>query len=87
MAKTEVKMAVDPFRVIAAALRKAERRPPLRRLVSVDYDERADVLYARYSFEKIVDSEPLDPDGMIMGSLDMRHRMVGLVVLHASTLS
>ena len=87
MAKTEVKMAVDPFRVIAAALRKAERRPPSRRLVSVDYDERADVLYARYSFGKIVDSEPLDPDGMIMGSLDMRHRIVGLVVLHASTLS
>jgi len=87
LAKTEVRMAVDPFRVIAAALKKAERHPATRRLVSLDYDERADVLYARYSFGKIVDSEPLDQNGLIMASLDRRHRMIGLVVLHASTLS
>jgi len=84
LAKTQVKMAVDPFRVIAAALKKAQRRPRLGKVVSVDYDEQADVLYARFTHAKIVDSEPLDPDGMVMGSLDAKDRIVGLVVMHAS---
>jgi len=87
LAKTEVKMAVDPFRVIAAALKKAERRPRLAKLVSVDYDEQADVLYARFSHAKITDSKPLDADGMVMASLDSKDRIVGLVIMHASALA
>ena len=85
MAKAQVKMAVDPFRVIAAALKKANRRPRLAKVVSVDYDEQADVLYARFTHTKIVDSEPLDSDGMVMGSLDSKDRVIGLVVMHASS--
>jgi uncharacterized protein YuzE len=79
-------MAVDPFRVTAAALKKAHRRPRLGRVVSVDYDEQADVLYARFTHAKIVDLEPLDADGTIMGSLDSKDHVVGLVVMHASAL-
>ena len=85
MAKVEVKMALDPFRVISHAMKKAKKHPRLARIVSVDYDEEADVMYARIRHGKIVDSEPLDPDGMILASLDSTHRPVGLVILHASS--
>ena len=87
MAKTQVRMAVDPFRVIAVALKKAQRQRRLGRVVSIDYDEQADVLYARFTHAKIVDSEPLDVDGMIIGSLDSKDHIVGLVVMHASALA
>ena len=84
MAKAEVKMAVDPFQVIARALKKARKHPRLGKIVSVDYDERADVLYARFVHGKIVDSEPLDADGMVLASLDSKQHMIGLTVIHAS---
>jgi uncharacterized protein YuzE len=87
LAKAEVRMAVDPFRVIAAALRKAGRSPRSRKLVSVDYDEQADVLYARFSYGRIADSKALDENGMIMASLDSNDKIVGLVVMHASNLA
>lgn len=41
MAKAEVKMAVDPFRVIARALKRSRKHPHLGKIVSVDYDEEA----------------------------------------------
>jgi len=87
LAKTEVAMAVDPFRVIAAAVKKARKPLRLGKIVSVDYDEQADVLYARFSHAKIVDSKPLDADGMIMASLDSKDSIVGLVVMRASVLA
>ena len=80
-------MAVDPFRVIAAALKKAQRRPHPAKLVSIDYDEQADVLYATFSNAKIVDSKSLDADGMVMASLDSKDHVVGLVIMHASALA
>jgi uncharacterized protein YuzE len=86
LAKVEVRMAVDPFKVIAAALRKAGRSHHARKIVSVDYDEQADVLYARFSHARIADSKALDDNGMIMASLDSNDKMVGLVVMHASSL-
>jgi len=85
LAKTQVRMAIDPFRAIAAALKKAQKRPRLAKIVTVDYDEEADVLYARFKHGKIVDSEPLDTDGMVLSSLDSKNHVVGLVVMHAST--
>jgi uncharacterized protein YuzE len=85
MAKVEVRMGVDPFRVIAGALERAKKRPRLGKIVSVDYDEEADVMYARFRHGKIVDSEPLDTDGLILASLDSSSRPVGLVILHASS--
>lgn len=84
MAKVEVKMAVDPFHVIGQALKKARKHPRLTRIVSVDYDEEADVLYARFAHRKIVDSEPLDADGMVLASLDSKQNMIGLTIIHAS---
>jgi uncharacterized protein YuzE len=84
VAKAEVKMGVDPFRVIARALDKARKHPRLPKLVSVDYDEEADVLYARFAHGRIVDSEPLDVEGMVLASLDSKEHMIGLTVMHAS---
>jgi len=81
------RMAVDPFRVIEAALKKSERRKRIAKIVSVDYDEQADVLYARFSHAKIVDSKPLDADGMVMASLDSKDHIVGLVIMQASALA
>jgi uncharacterized protein YuzE len=84
VAKAEVKMAVDPFQVIASALKKAKKHPRLGRVVSVDYDEEADVLYARFKHGKIVDSESLDDEGMVLGSLDPKQHIIGLTIIHAS---
>jgi uncharacterized protein YuzE len=84
VAKAEVRMAVDPFRVIAKALQKAKRYPNLGKVVSVDYDEEADVLYAKFGQGRIIDSEPLDTDGMVLASLDSKERIIGLTIIHAS---
>jgi uncharacterized protein YuzE len=86
LAKAQIRMAVDPFRVLTAAIRKTGKRLHLARVVSVDYDEEADVLYARFGHEKIVDSKPLDKDGMITGSLSSKGKLVGLTIMHASEL-
>jgi len=77
-------MAIDPFRVIAQAPKKTRTHRRVSKLVSVHYDEEADVLYAKFEHGKIVDSEPLDPDGMVLASLDSKQRMVGLAIIHAS---
>jgi uncharacterized protein YuzE len=84
LAKAEVKMAVDPFQVITRALRKVKKHPRVGKIVSVDYDEEADVLYARFTHGKIVDSESLDDDGMVLASLDPKQHMIGLTIIHAS---
>jgi uncharacterized protein YuzE len=52
--------------------------------VSVDYDEEADVLYARFKHGKIVDSESLDDEGIVLGSLDPKQHIIGLTIIHAS---
>jgi uncharacterized protein YuzE len=85
LAKTQVRIAIDPFRVVGAVLNKAQRRPRLAKIVTVDYDEEADVLYARFKHGKIVDSEPPDTHGMVPSSLDSKNHVVGLVLVHAST--
>ncbi len=82
-----VKMAVDPCRVISSALRKSKSHLRLRRLISVNYDEEADVLYARFSHTMIVDSKALDVNGMVMASLASNGRTVGLIIMHASSFS
>jgi uncharacterized protein YuzE len=87
LAKVQIGMAVDPFKVLTAAISKAGKRFHFPRVVSVDYDEEADVLYARFGHEKIADSKPLDRDGMIMGSLSSRGKLVGLMIMHASEFS
>ena len=64
--------------------RKQRNIRGLGRVVSVDYDEEADVLYARFKHGKIVDSESLDDEGMVLGSLDPKQHIIGLTIIHAS---
>ena len=75
---------VTPTKAVAV---EAAWRLHFARVASVDYDEEADVLSARFGHEKIVDSKPLDRDGMIMGSLSSKGKLLGLVIMHASEFS
>jgi uncharacterized protein YuzE len=84
VAKVEVKMAVDPFQIITRALRRTKKRMRVGKIVSIDYDEEADVLYARFAPGKIVDSESLDEEGMVLGALDPRQHIIGITIIHAS---
>ena len=84
MAKVEVKMAIDPFKAVERALSRVERRPALGRVVSLNYDEEADVLYVKFSHSKIVDNEPLDREGLILASLGGGGEVAGLTIMEAS---
>jgi uncharacterized protein YuzE len=53
-------------------------------LVSVDYDDEADVLYVKFKQVKIVGKDSLDDKGLIAVSLDERGKIVGLVIMQAS---
>jgi flavoprotein len=46
VAEIKVKMAIDPFQVIGNALACARKRKVPEKIVSVDYDDEADVLYS-----------------------------------------
>lgn len=87
MAKGEVKMAVDPFRVLRAALAKTKRHLRLKSIISIDYDEESDILYVKFSQKPLKDTSPLDQDGMILASLDRRGEVAGLMVMEASRLN
>lgn len=73
--------------MIAAALKKAQRPSHPAKPLSINHDEQADVLCARFRHAKIVDSKPLRVDGMVMASLDSRDHIVGLAIMQASALA
>jgi uncharacterized protein YuzE len=84
--KVEVSMGIDPFNTIKKALTKSKKPIRLKKAVSLSYDEEADVLYVKFNYSKIVDNEPLDDDGLILASLDSKEKVVGLIIMEASTL-
>ena len=84
MAKVNVTMAIDPFETVRRALSHVEKRVALGKVVSLDYDEEADVLYVKFRHFKIVDNEPLDEEGLILASLDEKREVVGLMIMEAS---
>jgi uncharacterized protein YuzE len=53
-------------------------------MVSVDYDDEADITYVKFKHAKIVDNDPLDDKGLVIASLDERGKDVGLVIMKAS---
>jgi len=85
LAKTEVRMAIDPFKVVAQALNKVKKKPSTARIIAIDYDETADVLYIKFKHSKTVDNEALDEDGLILASLNQQNEIVGLTIMEAST--
>lgn len=52
----KMKMAIDPFKVVGKALVSAKKQRVPRRVVFVDYDEEADVLYVKFRYARMIDS-------------------------------
>jgi uncharacterized protein YuzE len=84
MAEIEVRMAIDPFRVIRKALVGAKKIRVPTRVVSIDYDEVADILYVKFKHVKIVDNESLDDEGLVVASLTKQGDVAGLMIMEAS---
>jgi len=84
MAETEMKMAIDPFMVVRKALMNVKKPWITRRIVSIDYDEPADILYVKFKHTKIVDNESLDEEGLVITSLDEHGEATGLIIMEAS---
>ena len=84
MAEIKVRMAIDPFLTVENALTYARKLNLPRKMVSVDYDDEADILYVKFKHAKIVDNESLDERGLITASLDEQGKVVGLVIMEAS---
>lgn len=79
-----MRMAVDSFRVIGKALVGARKTRVPGRVVSLDYDEEADILYVKFKHAKIVDNESLDEEGLVVASLDEQGEVAGLMIMEAS---
>lgn len=84
MAETEMKMAIDPFMVVGKALMNVKKPWITRRIVSIDYDEPADILYVKFKHTKIVDNESLDEEELVIASLDKQGEVAGLMIMEAS---
>ena len=84
MAEIKIRMAIDPFITVENALSCAKKLKMPQTLVSVDYDDEADVLYVKFKHSKIVDNDSLDDKGLITASLDEHGKIVGLVIMEAS---
>jgi hypothetical protein len=52
MAEIKVRMAIDPFLTVENALSYAKKLKLPQTLVSVDYDDEADVLYVKFKHQK-----------------------------------
>jgi len=87
MAKTEVRMTIDPFKVVTEALSKVKKRLPVAKIIAIDYDEEADILYISFKHSKTVDNEPLDENGLILASLSEQNEVIGLTIMEASVLA
>jgi uncharacterized protein YuzE len=84
MAEIKVRMAIDPFLTVENAMSYARKLNLPRKMVSVDYDDEADILYVKFKHAKIVDNDSLDDKGLITASLDEHGKVVGLVIMEAS---
>jgi len=79
----DLRMAVDPFSVLDGVAEKAKKH--IRgKVVSVDYDEEADVLYVQFKHDEGVDNEALDEEGYVIGKLNRSGEVVGLTIIDAS---
>jgi len=83
-AEIKVRMEIDPFVVVENALSCSKKVSVPKRVVSVDYDSGADVLYVKFRDARIVDNELLEAQGLVLASLDASEKIVGLVILSAS---
>lgn len=86
MAKAKISMAINPFQIVDRVLENVRLDFKPEKIVSIDYDEEADVLYVKFKQSKIVDNEPLDERGLILASLNQNKEIIGLTIMEASSL-
>lgn len=79
-----MRMAIDPFATVENALSCAPKLKLPQTMVSVDYDDEADILYVKFKHAKITDNNSIDDKGFITASLDENGRIIGLVIMEAS---
>lgn len=84
MAEIKMRMAIDPFMTVENALSCAKKIKLPQTMVSVDYDDEADVLYVKFKHAKIADNGSIDDKGLITVSLDENGKIIGLVIMEAS---
>lgn len=84
MADIKVRMAIDPFLTVENAMSSAKKQKLPQKMVSIDYDDEADILYVKFKHAKIVDNDSLDSKGLITASLDEHGKIIGLVIMEAS---
>lgn len=87
MAKAEVTLAIDPVVVVKRALSYCGKSLKLKKVIAIDFDEEADILYVKFKHAKIADTEPLDKKGLVAASLDAKNSIVGLIIMEASRFS
>jgi len=86
VAKAKISMAINPFQIVDRVLENVRLDFKPEKIVSIDYDEEADVLYVKFKQSKIVDNEPLDERGLILASLNKNKEIIGLTIMEASSL-
>jgi uncharacterized protein YuzE len=87
MAGNKVRMAIDPFKTVENALARAGKLNLAQTMVSVDYDDEADILYVKFRHVKTIDNKSLDDKGLVIASLDERGKIAGLMIMEASKFS
>jgi len=55
------------------------------KMIDLNYDKEADVLYIKFNQAKVVDNKALDENGMILASLDKKGKIIGIIVMDASS--
>jgi uncharacterized protein YuzE len=81
--EADLRMAVDPFMVLNSVAGRVKKQV-WGKIISLDYDEEADVLYVLFKHNEGVDSEALDEEGYVIGKLNQYGEVVGLTILDAS---
>lgn len=77
-------MIMDPFNVIQKALKGVKKFSFPSKMVAVDYDDGADVLYVKFRHMKVVDNKSLDEAGLVLASLDWKGQVAGLTIMESS---
>ena len=85
MEKARIRVAIDPFKVLDKVAEKIEKELKGEKVISIDYDEEADILYVQFKQEEGVDNKSLDDEGYVIGKLNREGEIIGLTILDAKT--
>lgn len=79
-------MPIDPFQILDKLLPIFPQALLGRKIVALDYDKEADVLYVSFVPKPFaVDSEPLDERGLVIAGLNKSEKIVRLTILNVNS--